>query len=182
MPVPSPPWRPLSRYIHQLARATRQPPTIGLHTPPSLIFISSSYRKEPSHKDRSPQTAWSQEPPTPAGSSQAKWSAGTWPFRARKPVGREAITALPSTLRTTLLNIQLNRRKQGCHLWEETLRLINKSSSNGGRGFPGGSDGKESACNVGDPGSIPGSGRSPGERKGNPLQYSCLENPVDRGA
>ena len=49
-------------------------------------------------------------------------------------------------------------------------------------GFPGGSDGKESACSVGDPGSIPGSGRSPGEGNGNPLQYSCLENPVDGGA
>ena len=47
--------------------------------------------------------------------------------------------------------------------------------------FPGGSDGKESACNVGDLGSIPGSRRSPGEGNGNPLQYSCLENPVDRG-
>ena len=42
-------------------------------------------------------------------------------------------------------------------------------------GFPGGSDGKASACNVGDPGSIPGSGRSPGEGNGNPLQHSCLE-------
>ena len=41
---------------------------------------------------------------------------------------------------------------------------------------------KESACNVGDLGSIPGSGRSPGEGNGNPLQYSCLENPIDRGA
>ena len=41
---------------------------------------------------------------------------------------------------------------------------------------------KESACNAGDPGSIPGSGRSPGEGNGNPLQYSCLENPMDRGA
>ena len=49
-------------------------------------------------------------------------------------------------------------------------------------GFPGGSDGKESACNAGDPGSIPGSGRSPGEVNGNPLQYPCLENPMDRGA
>ena len=45
-------------------------------------------------------------------------------------------------------------------------------------GFPGGSDGKASACNVGDPGSIPGSGRSPGEGNGNPLQYSCLKNGV----
>ena len=48
--------------------------------------------------------------------------------------------------------------------------------------FPGGSDGKASACNAGDPGSIPGSGRSPGEGNGNPLQYSCLENPMDGGA
>ena len=46
-------------------------------------------------------------------------------------------------------------------------------------GFPGGSDGKASACNAGDPGSIPGSGRSSGEGNGNPLQYSCLENPMD---
>ena len=49
-------------------------------------------------------------------------------------------------------------------------------------GFPGGSDGKESACDAGNVGSIPGSGRSPGEGNGNPLQYSCLENSVDRGA
>ena len=44
-------------------------------------------------------------------------------------------------------------------------------------GFPGGLDGKESTCNVGDLGSIPGSGRSPGGGHGNPLQYTCLENP-----
>ena len=48
--------------------------------------------------------------------------------------------------------------------------------------FPGGSDGKESACNAGDPGSIPGLGRPLGEENGNPLQYSCLENSMDRGA
>ena len=48
--------------------------------------------------------------------------------------------------------------------------------------FPGGSDGKASAYNAGDPGSIPGLGRSPGEGNGNPLQYSCLKNPMDRGA
>ena len=47
---------------------------------------------------------------------------------------------------------------------------------------PGGSDGKESACNAGDPGLIPGTGRSPGEGHGNPLQYSCPENPMGRGA
>ena len=49
-------------------------------------------------------------------------------------------------------------------------------------GFPGGSDGKGSACNEGDLDSIPRLGRSLGEGNGNPLQYSCLENPVDRGA
>ena len=50
------------------------------------------------------------------------------------------------------------------------------------KGFPGGSEVKASASNVGDLGSIPGSGRSPGEGNGNPLQYSCLENPMDGGA
>ena len=49
-------------------------------------------------------------------------------------------------------------------------------------GLPGGSDSKESAYNAGDLDSIPGLGRSPGEGNGNPLQYSCLENPMDRGA
>ena len=48
--------------------------------------------------------------------------------------------------------------------------------------FPGGSDGRESACNAGDAGSIPGSGRFPGEGNDYPLQYSCLENSMDRGA
>ena len=48
-------------------------------------------------------------------------------------------------------------------------------------GFPGSSDSKESAYNAGDPGSIPGLGRSSGEGNGNPLQYFCLENPMDGG-
>ena len=52
----------------------------------------------------------------------------------------------------------------------------------GGRDFPGCSVGKESTCNAEDLGLIPGSGRSPGGGHGNPLQYSCLENPRDRGA
>ena len=49
-------------------------------------------------------------------------------------------------------------------------------------GFPGGSDGKESTCNIGNPGLIPVSGRSFGEGNGYPVQHSCLENPTDRGA
>ena len=58
-----------------------------------------------------------------------------------------------------------------CLVWEDSRKLR----------FPGGSVDKESACNAGDPGSIPGSGRSSGEGKGKPLQCSCLENPMDRG-
>ena len=50
------------------------------------------------------------------------------------------------------------------------------------QGFPGGSDGKESTSNAGDLGSVPGLGRSPERGHGNPLQFSCLENPMDRGA
>ena len=51
-----------------------------------------------------------------------------------------------------------------------------------GQVWAGGSDDKVSAYNAGDPGSVPGLGRSPGEGNGNPLQYSCLENPMDGGA
>ena len=54
--------------------------------------------------------------------------------------------------------------------------------SNEACSLPGGSDGKESACNAGDQSSIPSSGRSPGETNGNPLQYSCLKNSMDRAA
>ena len=57
---------------------------------------------------------------------------------------------------------------------------LNKSLIKGG--FPGGSEGKASACNAGDMGSIPRLGRSPGDGNGNPLQYSCLETSMDRGA
>ena len=65
-----------------------------------------------------------------------------------------------------------------CHV----LETSQKSRNNFILGFPDGSDSKESACNAGDPGSIPGSGRSPGEGNGNPLQHSFLGNPMDRGA
>ena len=56
------------------------------------------------------------------------------------------------------------------------------TSTHGALDFPGGSDAKVSAYSVGDPGLIPGSGRSSGEGNGNPLQYSCLENPMDGGS
>ena len=69
---------------------------------------------------------------------------------------------------------------EGGAFHESVLREL--ASPLGKRGFPGGSEGKESACNAGDPGSVPGLGRSLGEGNGNRLQYSCLENPMDRGA
>ena len=62
----------------------------------------------------------------------------------------------------------------------ETDSIINQLYFN--MGFPGGPEVKASACNAGDLGLIPGLGRSPGEGNDNPLQYSCLENPMDRGA
>ena len=73
-------------------------------------------------------------------------------------------------------------------LWEQTLRriwmpVVNLRSVLGTmQYFPGGSDGKESACNAGDLGSVPGLRRSPGEGNGYPLQYSCLENSIGIGA
>ena len=65
-----------------------------------------------------------------------------------------------------------------------SFRILNNSAgiSSPPLGFPHSSVGKESPCNAGDPGLIPGSGRSSGEGNGNPLQYSCLEHPMDRGA
>ena len=62
------------------------------------------------------------------------------------------------------------------------LNLVVRISTKGLSFYPSGSDGKESAWNAGDAGLIPGSGRSPGEGNGYPLQYSCLKNPMDRGA
>ena len=60
--------------------------------------------------------------------------------------------------------------------------FFKKIETNSAQGFPCGSDGKESTCNAGDLGSIPGLGRSPGVKHDNPLQDSCLENPMDGGA
>ena len=70
----------------------------------------------------------------------------------------------------------------GIHTWLPYAYIYYISVYNTYMGFPGGSGGKESACYAGDLGSIPGLGRSLGEENGNPLQYSCLKNPTDRGA
>ena len=68
------------------------------------------------------------------------------------------------------------------HKKSDTTTQLHSTSPLCLEGFPGGSNSKESACNVGDLGLIPELERSPGEGNGNPLQYSCLENPMDRGA
>ena len=67
------------------------------------------------------------------------------------------------------------------HAWWRHREKSVFEALSGSEGFPGGSEAKVSACNVGDLGSIPGSGRSPGEGNGNTLQYSCLENPMGGG-
>ena len=85
--------------------------------------------------------------------------------RVYKGSRNKILTVPPLILWNVLLNIKGEAR-----LMEEHLRTCF---------FPGGSEVKASASNVGDLGSIPGSGRSPGEGNGNPLQYSCLENPMD---
>ena len=80
--------------------------------------------------------------------------------------------ATKAVLRRQIIAIKLYLKKQEKHQIDNlTLHLD----------FLGGSDGKASAYNVGDPGLIPWLGRSSGEGNGNPLQYSCLENPMDRG-
>ena len=71
---------------------------------------------------------------------------------------------------------------QQWHSWVFTQRSWKFIVNNEDLGLPGGSDNKESPCSAGDPGSMPGSGRSSGEGHGNPLQYSCLENAMGRGA
>ena len=68
--------------------------------------------------------------------------------------------------------------KSGLNVWKFTVHVLSKPGLENFEHyfhFPGGSDGETFACNAGDPGSIPGSGRSPGEGNGTPLQYSCLE-------
>ena len=102
------------------------------------------------------------------GTSQAPYTSGPLQFPESQP------TASPSFFHPLVKRIRIRKAFCDCRvkLHPSTVPL----------GFPGGSDGKEATCNVGDPGSSPGSGRSPREGNGNPLQYSCLKNSMDRGA
>ena len=89
----------------------------------------------------------------------------------------EEATNILTATRKCFRHIALDYVLQVCLLYVFKNCLLNMLL-----GFPHSSVGKEYACNAGDPGSVPGSGRSPGEGNGNPLQYSCLENPMDIGA
>ena len=100
-------------------------------------------------------------------------NSGSWWWTGRPGVLRFMRSQRVRHDWATELNWYLNPR--------ESSGLLELISAQQCWGFPGGSEGKVSACNAGDPGSIPGLGRSPGEGNGNPLQYSYLENPMDRG-
>ena len=109
--------------------------------------------------------------------------------------GKNVPNEMPSTTYCFLMKVREESEKAGLKLniqkmkimasglitsWQidgETMEIVTDFIF-----FPGGSVSKESAHNVGDPGSIPGSGRCSGEENGNPLQYSCLENSIDRRA
>ena len=98
---------------------------------------------------------------------------------------KRAINLVKSSCEQLVLELLTKKKKKSTYIYQqESLYLWNPFSKMYliHLGFPGGSEGKESVCNAGDLGSISGSGRSPGEGNGYPLQYSCLENPMDRGA
>ena len=88
---------------------------------------------------------------------------------------------VPKRLGTTLLGQEGVQSDNGGTVFTGDVSSADSQEIKGSH-FPGGSDGKASVYNAGDLGSIPGLGRSSGEGNGNPLQYHCLENPMDRGA
>ena len=105
-------------------------------------------------------------------------------FPTTGPLGKSLSSPAPDAEETVLDKTGKNyclRRADSPVGWERIKPKINGGAS-GKEGFPGGSDSKESACSVGDRGSITGSGRSPLGGNGNILQYSCLGNPMDGGA
>ena len=105
-------------------------------------------------------------------------SSSPWPLVS-------VVSASPSYLTLSLFPINFRiQRRDGHHfdLFVSLQRPLQILISCSVAGFPGGSEVKVSAWNAGDPGLIPGLGRSPGEGNDNPLQYSCLENPMEGGA
>ena len=112
------------------------------------------------------RTPWTEEP----GGLQSMGSQRAWHNWATFTSLHFHLTSLHCLFQKTM--------SPGGKGWSFSVFIANHAIP----GFPGGSDGKESTCNAGHLDSIPGPGRSPEEGNGNPLQYSCLENPRDRGA
>ena len=104
-----------------------------------------------------------------------------WQFgsEGKEKVSWLHISSWPSKLVTQILKLWFLMLLQ---LQKFKRNIVFNLRSISFRGFPGGSDGKESAYNAGHPGLIPGLGRSPGEGNGHPIHHSCLENPMDTGA
>ena len=103
---------------------------------------------------------------------------------ARSATSRLSLTPYFSSYSTFLCvnkYLKMHIRRYTLKIFNHTTTINRKASIYPLLRFPGGSDGKESICNAGGPGLIPGSGRSPGEGNGNPCHYSCLENSMDRG-
>ena len=109
---------------------------------------------------------------------QVCWDQGSM-TAVRGGIRRSCHLQLSCPLSFIIFNVSLLLYAVMLWLW---YRFLFSAKYGGDLGFPHGSDGKESACNAGNLGSIPGLGRSPGERQGYPVQSSCLENPMDRGA
>ena len=95
---------------------------------------------------------------------------------ARKLENRDKDPAQPE------VNKQQDSREEKTAAWNQEAPALQERHNQDASAYVSGPSGKESACNVGDLGWIPGSGRSPGGEPGNPLRYSCLENPMDREA
>ena len=129
-----------------------------------------------------PWTVAHQAPPSMGFSRQEHWSGLPFPSPGDLPNPRvePRSPALQAISLLYELSGKLWASSRSSFLHSGQQRRINRRVFKT-VGFPGGSDGKASACNVGDPGSIPGWGRSSGEGNGNPLQYSCLENSMDKG-
>ena len=118
------------------------------------------------------------------------WSQGTWgqgkdkhsaPFMSPQSSWPEEGTGDRTLCSAGPREIQVFSVEEACTYGNSWVKGKRGPLLHYGQGFPGGSDGKASAYNAGDPGSIPWSGRSLGERNGNPFQYSCLENSMNGG-
>ena len=156
-------------------------------TPPSLGFQG---RKTSATTRRIPQPQLGKPTPTQDLVTGCHGDGGTWPLpttlslREARPL--QSLGGLGGCRREGSQGTVPPRKplfpRTALRVGHLDQRLRPLSDSCTVTSFPGGSGGKESACSAGDPSLIPGSGRSLGDRNGNPFQYSCLENSMDRAA